>query len=110
MLSGGDPFMHPLFLQICSEIRKIFPDIELCAYTNGLLLNKISNQDIIYLTQDLQLNIVSSLYPSIKNLEEYKKQDNRFKQLGTELYYQFSHIYFNKQNYRYGTRRNTTKW
>lgn len=101
MLSGGDPFMHPLFLQICSEIRKIFPDIELCAYTNGLLLNKISNQDIVYLTQDLQLNIVSSLYPSIKNLEEYKKQDNRFKQLGTELYYQFSHIYFNKQNYRY---------
>ena len=101
MLSGGDAFMHPLILQICEEIRKFFPDIELCAYTNGLLLKNISDADILYLVQQLKLNIVSSMYPSIKNLQEYKEQDNRFKNLGIELYYQFSHFYFTKQNYRY---------
>lgn len=101
MLSGGDAFMHPLILQICNEIRKIFPNIELCAYTNGLLLHKISNSDILKLTKDFRLNIVSSMYPNENNLKEYKKQDQRFKNLGIELYYQFSHFYFSKQNYRY---------
>lgn len=101
MLSGGDAFMHPLIIQICEEVRKFFPNIELCAYTNGLLLKNISDADILYLVQQLKLNIVSSMYPSIKNLQEYKKQDNRFKNLGIELYYQFSHFYFTKQNYRY---------
>ena len=101
MLSGGDAFMHPLILQICEEIRKFFPNIELCAYTNGLLLDKISDSDLLYLTQQLKLNIVSSMYPSIQNLKQYKKQDSRFKQLGINLYYQFSHFYFTKQNYRY---------
>lgn len=101
MLSGGDAFMHPLLLQICDEIRKIFPNIDLCAYTNGLLLNKISDSDILQLTNKFHLNIVSSMYPSESNLKEYKKQDKRFKELGTELYYQFSHFYFTKQNYRY---------
>lgn len=101
ILSGGDAFMHPLIVQICEEVRKIFPDIELCAYTNGLLLNKITDSNILYMTQQLQLNIVSSVYPGEKNLVEYKNQDERFKQLGIELYYQFSHIYFTKQNYKY---------
>lgn len=101
VLSGGDAFMHPLILQICREVRRVFPDIELCAYTNGLLLSKISDSDILTMTKNLNLNIVTSLYPSIKNLEEYKNQDKRFKELGTELYYQFSHFYFNKQIYRY---------
>lgn len=101
ILSGGDAFMHPMILQACKTIREFFPTIELCAYTNGLLLNKISDSDIIELTQNLKLNIVTSMYPNSKNLEEYKKQDNRFKQLGTELYYQFSHMHFSKSNYKY---------
>lgn len=100
ILSGGDAFMHPQFLDVCKEIRNIFPNIELCAYTNGLLLHKIKDEDIIYLNKQLKLSIVSSLYPSTKNLEEYKKQDARFKSLGTELYYQSSHFYFKKQNYK----------
>ena len=99
MLSGGDALMHPLFIQICKEVRKFYPDIDLCAYTNGLLLNKILDRDILYLTKTLRLNIISSLYPSIENLKEYKKQDSRFKNLGIELYYQFSHFYFDKQIY-----------
>lgn len=101
ILSGGDAFMHPKIIEICQEIRKIYPDIELCAYTNGLLLKHISDSDILYLTKELKLNIVSSMYPSIKNLDEYKKQDTRFNNIGAELYYQFSHFYFIKQNYRY---------
>lgn len=101
ILSGGDAFMHPLILQICKEIRNFFPNIELCAYTNGLLLDRISDSDILSMVKEYQLNIVSSMYPNTKYLEEYKKQDNRFKKLGIELYYQFSHFYFSKQNYRY---------
>ena len=62
ILSGGDAFMHPKILQICQEIRKFYPNIELCAYTNGLLLKKISDSDILYLTKQLKLNIVSSIY------------------------------------------------
>jgi MoaA/NifB/PqqE/SkfB family radical SAM enzyme len=96
VLSGGDAFMHPQIVTICEEIRNIFPTIELCAYTNGLLLNKLSDEEIIHLTKHLQLNIISSLYPSVKNLEEYKKQDARFKKLGSSLYYQSSHFYFVK--------------
>jgi hypothetical protein len=52
-----------------------------------LLLSKISDPDILTMTKNLNLNIVTSLYPSIKNLEEYKNQDKRFKGLGAELYY-----------------------
>lgn len=101
ILSGGDAFMHPQIIQICEEIKKIFPDIGVSAYTNGLILNKFSDEEIIYLTQNLRVSIISSLYPSIKNLEEYKKQDLRFKQLNSELYYQSSHFYFNKQTYKF---------
>ncbi len=100
-LSGGDPFMHPLILQICKTIRDFFPYTELCIFTNGLLLNKISDADIIDLTKNLNINIVTSLYPSINNLEEYKKQDKRFKEIDAKLFYQFSHLYFIKTNYKY---------
>lgn len=100
VLSGGDPFMHPEFIQICKEIRKIFPTIELCAYTNGLILKKFTDNELIYLTKNLHLNILSSLYPSIKNLQEYKIQNERFNRLNIPLYCQSSHFYFNKQNYK----------
>lgn len=92
--------MHPQIIQICEEIRKIFPTIELCAYSNGLIFNKFSDEEIIYLTKNLNLNIISSLYPNEKNLQEYKKQHKRFQQLNAPLYYQSSHFYFNKQNYK----------
>lgn len=101
ILSGGDAFMHPQIIQICEEARKILPDTEICAYSNGLILQNFSDQDIIYLTQNLKISILSSLYPSIKNLNEYKKQDERFKRLGSQLYYQSSHFYFNRQTYKY---------
>ena len=100
ILSGGDPFMHPDFIKICEKIREIFPTIELCAYTNGLLLEKFSNNDLVYLVKNLKLNILSSLYPSLKNLQIYKTQEKRFNKLNIPLYYQSSHFYFNKQNYK----------
>ena len=43
MLSGGDPLIHPNFIEISTEIRKIFPNIEVCVYTNGLLLSKFTD-------------------------------------------------------------------
>lgn len=98
ILSGGDAFMHPLILQICKEVRKFFPDIVLCVYTNGLLLNKISDSDILYMNNILKLSILTSIYPNIKNLKEYKEQDERFSKLGIKLEYQFSHFYFSKIN------------
>lgn len=99
ILSGGDAFMHPLLLQICQEVRKIFPNIDLCAYTNGLLLDQISDNDLLYLVEELKLNIISSVYPSINNLNKYKNQSSRFKALKIPLYYQYSHFYFDKVSF-----------
>lgn len=92
--------MHPNFIQICEEIRKVFPNIILSAYTNGLLLNKFTDNDLIYLVKNLNVNISSSLYPSNANLIEYKKQNLRFKKLNLNLSYQSSHFYFNKIIYK----------
>lgn len=101
ILSGGDGLIHPKLIDFCTEARKYFPfPIELNIYTNGLLLPKYSDEQIKFLTQELHINIITSLYPSIKNLDIYKEQDKRFKQLGTELYYQSSHIYFIKTNFK----------
>lgn len=101
IFSGGDALMHPQFIEACELARQTFPALELCAYTNGLLLNKFTDEQIVYLTKTLRINIISSLYPSVKNLQHYKEQDARFKRAGTELYFQSSHFYFNKNNYKH---------
>lgn len=65
LLTGGEPLLHPKFLEICKLIKNIFPTLLLIVFTNGLLLNKFSEKEYQEL-RDLDVIFSMSLYPDQK--------------------------------------------
>jgi len=44
VLGGGEPLLHPELIEIMEAVRKYFPNGEIIILTNGILLNKQSNE------------------------------------------------------------------
>ena len=47
MLIGGEPLVHPQFLEICQIIREIFPKMDTTIMTNGIALANYSDEDFV---------------------------------------------------------------
>ena len=69
-LTGGEPLLHPQFFEICRLIRQLFPDFYINVCSNGLLLNKLSDNKLIELAQ-LNIKFQISYYPDLKLLNYY---------------------------------------
>lgn len=97
-LTGGDPLTHPQFFEICELINKILPHFTITVSTNGLLLNKFSDEQLNSLSKKLKVTFQLSLYPKLSLLKMYEKLQKRFESLDLNLtFFGGSHFYFSKQ-------------
>ena len=69
VLTGGEPLLHPNFINICEMIRKLFPSIEIIIFTNGIGIINILNKEIENVKK-LDLLFSISLYPKESILEK----------------------------------------
>lgn len=58
---GGEPLLHPDFIEICAVAREYLPYSRIRVTTNGLLLNKLSKQDLCILRR-FDIEILISKY------------------------------------------------
>lgn len=72
VLSGGEPTLHPKFLEICKIVRDIFPNNGILVFSNGILLNKFSQEEL-NLLKELDITFSISLYPEKKLLNHIYK-------------------------------------
>lgn len=80
-LMGGEPLLHPLWLKFCQVTRMYFPHSEIVLVTNGLLLDKISADEIDELNSyhikvcmsNYHLNLNQPSYFGIKETEVHQK-------------------------------------
>jgi len=45
-ISGGEPLLHPDFIELMQEVRACFPDSNIKLKTNGTLLDRLSDDDL----------------------------------------------------------------
>ena len=45
-LMGGEPLLHPQWLEFCLETRRIFPYSEIVLVTNGILIGQVKKEEI----------------------------------------------------------------
>ncbi len=64
--TGGEPFLNPQLFEMFAYARKVFSGIPFECYTNGLLLKKLSEENLKQLMQ-LNVALVITEYP-VKNL------------------------------------------
>ena len=76
ILIGGEPMVHPQFLEICEILRKELPQEDISIATNGLTLHKFSDKELKHIIQDYHIDLKMSIYPT--TLDYIKKQYNRF--------------------------------
>lgn len=97
-LTGGDPLTHPDFLQICELVHTILPNFKFSVSTNGLLLNKFSDEQLLKLYNDFKIFFQLSIYPTLPLLNMYQKIEERFKRLNIRFTFAGnSHFFFSKQ-------------
>lgn len=72
-LQGGEPLLHPQFLDFIPVTRKYFPDSEITITTNGILLEQ--QPDIFWETlHKYNVEITPTIYPIKINWEDIKKK------------------------------------
>lgn len=98
-LTGGDPLTHPAFIKICELTHQFFPDVRIQVSTNGLFLNKFTDQQLIYLSENYNVGFQISLYAKKSLLEMYNKILERAEKLGIFIATDGgSHFFFTKQD------------
>lgn len=97
-LTGGDPLTHPKWKEFCQLIHEYLPNISIDISTNGLLLNQISDKDLLFLYKEYKITFQLSIYSDINLLKMYKKILTRFENLKLRCtFYGGSHFFFSKQ-------------
>jgi hypothetical protein len=56
-LGGGEPLLHPDFIEIVQEAHEYFSDSEIVVLTNGILFDKISDEELCKLQELVRLEI-----------------------------------------------------
>lgn len=98
-LTGGDPLTHPNWIAFCKIVHSYLPDICIDVSTNGLLLNKYSDEELISLTSKYNVTFQLSIYADINLLQMYKRIIERFTSLNIPFSFKgSSHFFFSKQD------------
>lgn len=90
---GGEALLHPNFFEFCDLAHKICPNKFFKVWTNGILLNTISNEKIKEL-YNKNIIFTVSIYPNL--IDNFEQQEKRFKENNVELQILGSRIYFFK--------------
>ena len=69
-ITGGDPLLHPNWLEFALLTREILPDSICFVSTNGLLMHTLSDETLLFCyNKGIKFGI--SLYPQVKLLNMY---------------------------------------
>lgn len=97
-LGGGEPTLHPNFLEICKYINDIYPTITISIYTNGI--NSLFNNNE-FLKQLSQLNnfyLLLSIYPFPNSKNFYNTLFNKLKKYNIPYQIAGYRFFFSKMN------------
>ncbi len=73
-LMGGEPLMNPDFPEFVKATREIFPDCDLRLLSNGILIPKLSREDL-QMVKECNCSFDISVYPPVKKmLKRIKKR------------------------------------
>ena len=99
---GGEPTLHPQFMELCKEVFKQIPDCFLQIITNGTLLDKLSDEDLQFLSQ-YKVCFAITLYPKIKYINIVQNFENKCKEFYPNIQIDFKGIrpYFGKYDYNF---------
>lgn len=99
---GGEPTLHPNFMELCHELFKQIPDCFLQIITNGTLLNNFSDEDLWFLSQH-KVCFAITLYPKIEYINIVHNFENRCKKFFPTIQIDFKGIrpYFGKYDYNF---------
>ena len=62
IFSGGEPLLHPQFIDLCKITNQIFFETPIIVFTNGILLKQYNEENLIEF-QKLNVKFSISLYP-----------------------------------------------
>ena len=97
-LTGGDPLTHPQWKLFCKLIHEYVPNMLIDISTNGLLLNKLTDNELKQLDSEYRVTFQLSIYSDINLLNMYKKIINRLNNLQIRFTFEGgSHFFFSKQ-------------
>lgn len=77
---GGEPTLHPQFMELCKELFNQIPNCFLQIITNGTLLDKFSDEDLDFLSK-YQVCFAITLYPKINYInlvQAFEKKCNMY--------------------------------
>lgn len=97
---GGEPTLHPQFMDLCKELFRQIPECYLQIITNGTLLDKFSEKDLQFLSNyDVCFSI--TLYPKIEYIKIAENFENKCKTFYPNLKIDIKGIrpYFGKYDY-----------
>ena len=99
---GGEPTLHPQFMELCKELFKQIPDCFLQIITNGTLLDKFSKDDLIFLS-NYHVSFAITLYPKMEYINKVKKFEELCKKKYPKLDISIKGIrpYFGKYDYNF---------
>lgn len=98
-LTGGDPLTHPQWKNFCKMIHKYIPNMLIDISTNGLLLNKLTDDELIQLNREYRVTFQLSIYSDKNLIKMYRKIIQRLNNL--DVHFTFggnSHFFFSKQD------------
>lgn len=78
-LIGGEPLLHPNLLEMCKFIHENIPCLELDILSNGLLSDKITDEDLILFKQ-YNVNFIFTLYPKKDLINKISAFEQRCKE------------------------------
>lgn len=97
---GGEPTLHPQFMDLCKELFNQIPNCNFQIITNGTLLNKFTEEDLQYFSQ-YHVRFVITLYPKIKYIKIVENFENKCKTYYSNIEIDIKGIrpYFGKYDY-----------
>lgn len=99
---GGEPTLHPNFMELCEELFKQIPDCFLQIITNGTLLDKFSDENLKFLSK-YNVSFAITLYPKIQYINKVKAFEEKCKKFypNIEIVIKGIRPYFGKYNYNF---------
>lgn len=99
---GGEPTLHPQFMDFCKELFSQIPDCFLQIITNGTLLNTFSEEDLQFLNK-YNVSFAITLYPKKKIINIVKNFEEKCNKNYPNIDVSFKGVrpYFGKYDYNY---------
>lgn len=74
--TGGEPFLHRDLFEMFSTARALFPGTPIECYTNGSLLNNLTDESLLLLKQLEVVPVITEYPPLVSKMNDFYKRAN----------------------------------